>query len=408
MDSDRAASGSKWTERFLKTWTVIGVALLAAAALLLIERLASVVTPFVFAALVVFLLRRPVNMLVGRGLSRAAAVTLCYVAMFAAVTFFGLVVLPPFARQLGEFIKDFPRLFAAARDLWFDLQRQYTRLEVPSWVEDALLAQRVELARQAAAWSRALASGVVFAGGQVFSFLLTLFLSLALAFFVLRDLPTIKAELLTLGGIRRRDELVEILERVTGVVEGWLRGQGLIALIVGLLTWAGLALLGVPYALIIGVIAGVTNLIPYLGPLVGGAVAAISAAFVSPTLVLYTVVYIVVLQQVESTFLQPRIMSGQVHLHPVVVVFSLLVGATVAGVLGMFLAVPVAGALNAVFVYYFEKHTASELATESGALFRRPPCDDEPPRSGSAGTEPEARALGPEDAPCERSDEESA
>jgi predicted PurR-regulated permease PerM len=166
---------------------------------------------------------------------------------------------------------------------------------------------------------------------------------------------------------------------VTLVVEGWIRGQSLIALIVGVLTWLGLQVLGVPYALVIGLIAGVTNLIPYLGPVVGGLIAAISAAFVSPMLVVYTLAYIVVLQQLESMFLQPRVMSEQVNLHPVLVVFSLLVGASVGGLLGMLLAVPIAGAINAVFVYYFERHTSEPLATNEGALFRKTGCDEDEP-----------------------------
>jgi len=145
----------------------------------------------------------------------------------------------------------------------------------------------------------------------------------------------------------------------------------MIAFIVGTLTWLGLQILGVPYAAIIGIIAGVTNFVPYVGPIVAGLIAAISAAFVSPILVLYTVLWIFVLQQLESLVLSPRIMSDTVNIHPVLIIFSLLVGAQVAGFAGMLFAVPIAGVLNAVFVYYFEKHTDSQLATEQGALFRR-------------------------------------
>lgn len=369
------AATAKWSLRALRVWTLIGIAVLVVATLWLLGRFAGVLTPFVFAALVVFLLRRPVAILAARGMARGAAVGLCYLVMLGFVSFASVAVVPPLVSQFGEFLGDFPQHFAAARDLWFELQLRYTSMEVPQWVQDALLAQRESLASQTAEWSKRLASGVVLVGGQAFSVVLNTFLALTLAFFVLRDLPTIKSEVLALGGLKRREDLLEVFERVTQVVEGWLRGQSLIALIVGVLTWLGLQLLGVPYALIIGLIAGITNLIPYLGPLVGGSIAAISAAFVSPMLVLYTIIYIFVLQQLESMFLQPRVMSDQVNIHPVLVVLSLLIGASVGGLFGMLLAVPVAGALNAVFVYYFEKHTDSELATEGGALFRRTGCD---------------------------------
>lgn len=376
---ENSVATARWRLRALRVWTLIGIAVLVVAALWLLGRFASVLTPFVFAALVVFLLRRPVTTLTAKGMSRGAAVGLCYLVILGSVSFASVAIIPPLVTQFGEFLGDFPRHFAAARDLWFDLQRRYTSMEVPQWLQDAVLAQRESLAAQAADWSKRLAGGVVLAGGQAFTVVLNLFLSLTLAFFALRDLPVIKSEVLALGGSKRRDDLLEVFERVTLVVEGWLKGQSIIAMIVGVLTWLGLQLLGVPYALIIGLIAGITNLIPYLGPLVAGTIAAISAAFVSPMLVVYTIIYIAILQQLESMFLQPRVMSDQVNLHPVLVVFSLLVGASVGGLFGMLLAVPVAGALNAVFVYYFEKHTESELATEGGALFRRTGCetDDE-------------------------------
>lgn len=384
---DTAHAMEVWRLRALKTWTLIGVAVLVVALFWLMARMWSILTPFVFAALVVFLLRRPVTRLAERGVGRGVAVLICYLGIFAVLGFFLVAVLPPLVREFVQFLEDFPRYFASARDLWIRLQREYTSLEVPSWVQDALLATRDDLTRQATIWSRALAGGIVVAGGQVAGFLLGTFLALALAFFALRDLPVIKQELLRLGGVRRREDMLELFMRVTTVVEGWIKGQALIAFIVGLLTWLGLQLLGVPYALIIGIIAGVTNVIPYLGPIVGGAVAAVSAAFVSPMLVVWTVLYIVVLQQLESMFLQPRVMSGQVNLHPVLVVFSLLVGASVGGLVGMLLALPVAGAINAAFVYYFEKHTDSELATPDGALFRRVECEEDA-QDCEEGTEP--------------------
>jgi predicted PurR-regulated permease PerM len=385
--TDVTAQTSRWRLRLFRAWSIIGVALIVAASLWLLARISPVLTPFIFAGLVVFVLRKPVDELSSRGLPRGMAIALCYIIGAAVVTFSVIFVFPPLATQFRDFLIDFPGYYTAARDLWFDLGRQYTNLEIPLWLEEAAMASRQNLVQQLTAWSRTLAGLVVAIGGQIVGFLFNLFLSLALAFFVLRDLPTLKEEVLLLGGGKRRSELLDVIGRVTLVVEGWIKGQTLIAFIVGVLTWVGLQFLGVPYALIIGVIAGVTNLIPYLGPFVAGLVAGISAAFVSPMLVVYTVLYIIAVQQAEALFLQPRVMSEHVNLHPVLVVFSLLIGATVAGLLGMLFAVPVAGAINAVFVYYFEKRTNSTLATADGALFRKRGCDDDESDDGADGCE---------------------
>ncbi len=382
----------------LLVWTAIGVAAIIAALLWLLSRIASVLTPFVLAALVVFILRRPVALLAKRGVSRGAAVAIAYLVAALLLTFAGLFVIPPLVSQTAEFVQAFPGYYDSASKLWFNLQREYTTLEIPDWVEGAARSARASLAQQLTAWSSRIAAGVLGVGGRLVGFVINIFLSLTLAFFVLRDLPTLHREVLQLGGENRRDSLMEILTRIRVVIEGWLRGQSLIAMIVGVLTWAGLQVLGVPYALIIGLIAGVTNFIPYVGPVVGGLIAAISAAFVSPQLVLYTIIWIVILQQFESMFLQPRIMSDTVNIHPVFVVFALLVGASTAGLAGMFFAVPIAGVINTLFVYYFEKHTSSELATERGALFRKPG-RRECPEPDASGEGDEAECFDPADEP---------
>jgi predicted PurR-regulated permease PerM len=365
-------STENWRRISTIAWALIGVFALVAGGLWLLGRVAGALTPFVIALIVVFILRRPVKRLETAGLSRALSVAVCYLIAALALTVLGLFVIPAVATEFRDFSTDFPRYYDAAIGLWSMVESEYLAIELPAWVAEAGEAARESIISWITGASRNLAQAAISAGGQVLGFLFNVFLALALAFFVLRDLPTLKSELLALPGPGRREESFKLAGEVTGVIEGFIRGQGMIALIVGTLTALGLFVLGVPYALLIGLIAGVTNLIPYLGPLVGGAIAAISAAFVSPQLVLWTIIYIVVLQQLESTFLQPRIMSEQVHLHPVLVILSLLVGATLFGLVGMLLAVPIAGVAKVMFVHYYEKWTSSSISHEEGALFRKP------------------------------------
>jgi predicted PurR-regulated permease PerM len=361
-----------WRRISTIAWALIGVFALVAAGLWLLSRIAGALTPFVISLIVVFILRRPVKRFEAMGLSRSLSVVVCYLIAALALTVFGLFVIPAVAGEFRDFAEDFPRYYDAAFGIWSLIESEYLAIELPAWVTDAGEAARESIISWLTGASRNLAQAAISAGGQVLGFLLNVFLALALAFFVLRDLPTLKSEILALPGPGRREESFKLASEVTDVVEGFIRGQGMIAFIVGTLTALGLFVLGVPYALLIGLIAGITNLIPYLGPLVGGAIAAISAAFVSPQLVLWTVLYIVVIQQLESIFLQPRIMSDQVHLHPVLVILSLLVGATLFGLVGMLFAVPIAGVAKVMFVHYYEKWTSSSISHEQGALFRKP------------------------------------
>jgi predicted PurR-regulated permease PerM len=390
-----------WRRLAMIAWALVGVLLLVSGGLWVLGRIASALVPFVISLVVVLLLRKPVKVLEARGVSRALAVVICYVIALAILVVFAIFVVPPIIEQFAEFAQDFPRYYDAALRLWERIQTEYLAIELPEWIDEAAQNARSSIIGWIAVTSRNLAQLAIGVGGQILGFLLNLFLAFALAFFVLRDLPTLKAEVLSLPGPARQEESLKLAAEVTQVLEGFIRGQGLIALIIGVLTAAGLAVLGVPYALLIGIIAGVTNLIPYLGPVVGGIIAAISAAFVSPQLVLWTVLWIVIIQQAESTFLQPRIMSDQVHLHPVLVILSLLIGATLGGLVGMLLAVPVAAVAKVVFVHYYEKWTDSSISAENGALFRKP--------RKLAADAPEAACRGDrDDAPFDSDDDGSS
>jgi predicted PurR-regulated permease PerM len=150
-----------------------------------------------------------------------------------------------------------------------------------------------------------------------------------------------------------------------------MRGAFLDSLIVGSLIAVGLTLLGVPYGVAIGMIAGVLNVVPYLGPVAAAGFAALSGLFTgNPWLALWAVVIVLSVQQFDNLWLNPRIMSSNVDLHPVLVVFSLLTGATLFGVPGMLLAVPVAAICKGLFVYYFERRTQQNLRTADGVLFK--------------------------------------
>src|SRR5215831_9647524 len=120
-------------------------------------------------------------------------------------------------------------------------------------------------------------------------------------------------------------------------------------LLIGSLTWLGMALLGMPYALLLGILAGLTELIPYLGPWISGTVAVIVALVaVDPAKALQVVVVFVIIQEVESNLVEPLVMSWAVNVDPLLVLIAIIVGAETLGVIGAIIAVPVAGMLQVI------------------------------------------------------------
>lgn len=369
----------RWTSVAITAWALIGVLILLAAGFWLLGKISGALVPFLFAMLIVYLFRGPVVMLEQRGLKRGLAVGLCYLAGFGGLAILAFFVLPALFDQIAQFVNDFPKYYDGAYQVWLDLQHQYQAIQIPAWLDKAIVDFSDTLTKQAMAWSTAAAKGIFQVGSSAVTLLFNGFIAVVIAFWLLKDLPEITRELTALAGPEREHESRVIGQKVSQVLSGYLRGQLIISATTAVVVSLGLAILGVPYALVLGLLAGILNVIPYIGPLIAEVTAAIVAVFVSPALALGAVAVIVAAQQLTDYFVQPRVMSEQVDLHPVLVIFSLLAGGTLFGFAGLLLAIPVAAIAKGLFVYYFEKWTDSTLTTEDGALFRqrKTECDPE-------------------------------
>ena len=170
-----------------------------------------------------------------------------------------------------------------------------------------------------------------------------LFLILIIALYLLLDARRIRTSGLRILPQRQRDQVEGVEAEVARVFGAYVRGQLILAVIVGVSVTAVLLLLGVPYALVLGMFAGLAELIPMLGPILGAVPAVLVALFQPFPLVLWVVLAFIVIQQVESNLLVPRISGHAVGLHPLAAMLVLLVGFEVAGVVGALFAVPLAG-----------------------------------------------------------------
>ena len=141
---------------------------------------------------------------------------------------------------------------------------------------------------------------------------------------------------------------LRIYERSRRKIGAWFRMQLVLSLIMGLIVWGGLTLLGVQGAFLIGCLAAVFELVPFIGPIVSGAFAVVSAIGTSAQLAVYTLIFFVVAQQFESNVLVPLFSKRSVDLHPVIVITALLIGAEVGGFLGIVIAVPLAAVFQEV------------------------------------------------------------
>jgi predicted PurR-regulated permease PerM len=155
----------------------------------------------------------------------------------------------------------------------------------------------------------------------------------------------------------RRDEIRGLMDRIGQAVGGFFRGQLLVALFVGVASSIGLWLIGLPFWLLVGMVAGVFNLVPLVGPFIGGGLAVIIALISGqPLKAVWAALVLLVVQQIDNHLISPNVMGRTVQLHPVVVMLALLVGASFAGLFGMLVIVPLVAVVKIVFLFIWSKY----------------------------------------------------
>lgn len=371
------ARAERWRSLFFTSWALIGVVLLLVGAFYALGRISAALVPFVIAFLFVFLLNSPVNDLERRGVSRGLAVAACFLVAFlvfgVALTF----IIPPVIRQLTAFVGDVPRYVTDLQDFVASLQTRFSGVMVPTWLSDAISSGSQQFSQLAVRAGNGLAAGLLSVGSGVVTGFVDVLLAVVISFWALKDLPKMREELVVLAGPRYEVDVETLIATVTRVVGGYLKGQTIASLVTGTIATIGLALIHVPYALVLGIVTFFFNYAPYVGPFAAGLLAALAGLFVSPLTAVLAVAVVVLAQNLTDNLVTPRVMSEQVDLHPTLVIFSLLVGGTLMGIPGMLFAIPVAATLKGLFVYYYERRTNRQLATEDGALFRGTTCEPE-------------------------------
>ena len=205
----------------------------------------------------------------------------------------------------------------------------------------------------------------------LFSGLLDVLMILLLALYITTDGPRIGRYLLAFLPADRHEQAARVTGRIFQRLGGWVSGQILLCVIIGSMSWLGLVVIGVPYVVVLALIAGVMEAVPNIGPIIAAVPAVLIAALYSPLQALLVLILYLVIQQLENYVVVPRVMSRAVELHPLAVLLALLVGSELMGVLGAVLAVPVTAAISVIVdEIRSERLTPSANAaelTESGA-----------------------------------------
>jgi predicted PurR-regulated permease PerM len=359
-------------------WIGVGGVVLAYVAWrLLWPPLAIIAPPLLVAALIVYALDPAVSLLERRRVPRLLATLVVYVLVLGVGAGLVAVSAPLVGSQIASFAQEAPQMRDRATDLLeqgagavgvnLNLRPNADGEEIVQEVADEAEAalQDEDSRRQLLAALGGLA-GVATGVAQM---VLLLLLGPVLAFYLLADLPRFNAAARSLVPPGRRDGLFDVVAAVGRVTGGYVRGQIVVALFVGVFSALGFALIGLPFWALVGIVAGVSNLVPFIGPIVGGVLGvAVALLAEGPDLALGVVVVMVVVQQLESQVVSPLVMGRTVKIHPLAVILAVLAGGALFGLPGLLLAVPATAAAKVIAAHLWQRH----VPWASGSEYRDP------------------------------------
>ncbi len=312
----------------------------------LMYKLADLLTVVIVSFLIAYILDPVASFMEAKGISRSTATTIIFLVFFLIVTLNVWLVLPGVFSQLFVLQKQLSsggtdNLILALQDF---IKSSFGSIDVESLDIKGKLESFMALASEEV---KVILSNI---GSIVSAVAIIPFV----VFFFLRDGRNMKKVFISYVPNRYFEITLNIMHKIDGQLGGYLRGQFTEATVVGLLGTIALVILNVKYSIIIGIFAGLANMIPYVGP-VAGAVPAILVTLInggSMTTIIYIVIAFAIVQFIDNMIVQPIVLAKSVDLHPLIIVFAVLIGGKFFGLLGLLLAVPMTGMI---------KVTASEI-----------------------------------------------
>ncbi len=265
---------------------------------------------------------------------RGLAVGIVFFIIIAALSLIFWLIVPPLVSQISDLAFSLPRYGDRLQEIMSNLTKQTGSFDVAEQAIQTLSDQLSKLSQ--GIFQRTI--GVV---GGFFTFVT----AIVLAIYLLFEEQGLKQAWLSLLPIERKVSFAHALAKIGDKLGSWLRGQLFLMLLIGVISGFFAAILGLPYALALGLWAGLTEVIPYIGPILGAIPIVLIAFLDSPLKAIVALVLLVLTQQLESNFLVPKIMQKAVGISPVVVILALMIGGKLFGITGTILAVPIAATI---------------------------------------------------------------
>jgi len=330
--------------------------------------LAPVLTPFVAAALLAYMGDPLADRLQRLKMPRTVAVVTVFLITFLVLALLIVLVGPLIKTQVGALFQALPDIARQVEQVWLPTVMEWLNVEAGDDVGiGAFLARYSDMV---GSWSGKVLLSVTKSGGALAAAVLSLFLIPILTFYLLRDWDSILLHFGALVPESQRDTVFQLARETDDVLSAFLRGQLLVMAALATIYSLGLGLVGLKFAIAIGVVSGLVSFVPYLGFVFGILLAGLTVALEPDPLwqLVGVLVTFTLAQFIEGSVLTPKLVGDRIGLHPVIIIFAVAAGGQLFGFFGILLALPAAAVLSVLvrFAYnrYLKEHPDALIELE--------------------------------------------
>lgn len=310
----------------------------------------------VFSAILAYLFNPIINYLEKKKINRLKGVFLLYLCIVGMFLILAFLVIPKSTTEIKRLVRDMPMYLEKASSLVDELYNKYysTLGDLPPMfqgVQQVVMENIVGLEHMVTGALKNFIGGII----NTFSKVVSLILTPILTFYFLVDKNYFKDKMLGLIPRKHRKEYIDLLRKMDDSLSKFVRGKIIMAAYVGVATSIVLLIMGIDFAIVIGFITGIADIIPYIGPFLGFLPAVFFAYLISPLKAIWVAAFFLFIQWIENNILAPKIIGETTGIHPLIILISIIVGGGIFGVLGMVLAVPVVAILIILFGFISKK-----------------------------------------------------
>ncbi|MGF2054946.1 AI-2E family transporter [Vagococcus fluvialis] len=343
-----------WSAELLVIFTLIFVMSHTLFVFVPIKIFIQTLFPPVLIALFLFYLLKPIVEIINRKTKFKRSKIVLFVFLTLVFLFFLTIstLIPLLMKQISEFIKSIPFLINSLNE-WTEkvsLELQIDKIQVKSFLDSI----DISIPEVSKSFFSSLSTGTVMFVSNIFHVLVILFTVPMFLFYLLKDSEKMVENVIKTVPKSAQKDAAELIKKMNSTISAYISGQAFECLFVAVGTFIGYLLFGIDYALMFAVLAGVTNIIPYIGPYLGLAPVVLTTIFDSPVKALVACIVVLVVQQIDSNMVYPNVMGKSLDIHPLTVFIILLVAGNISGLIGMILGVPFYAVTKVVVLYVID------------------------------------------------------